>query len=534
MLFLHETLSGLGLKRKDLVRTELLAEETIAQLSKHAPEGASLTVRLRRLFGKVSLDLRMKGEAFDISSNETVMGINAEHEESVDAIRMLVLKAFGENFKYSNRKGVNCVRINTEKASRALFVTLIAIALGLLFGLGVRFLFPAPAAAAVTGYLLQPVRTMFMNALKLVIAPVVFFSVVTSFSQYKNLSEFGRLGAKVMGMYLLTTVIAVSLSIGLSLLVQPGPFGFALSGSFASDVAIPDMNPDVSLISMLVDVIPSNLISPFLESNTLQLIFLAAITGVALGRIGDYATILTDLFESLNSLFLTITTIITSLIPLVVFCTLALTVIETDFDAFLAVLGISGFQIGVILCMMAVYGLLILILARLNPLTFFRKAREGMITSFTLCSSSAAMPTNLRICTEKLGISPKVCNFSIPLGTTVNMDGASIFLVVFSLFMARAYGITLQPAQLLSLAVTVILLSLSAPGVPLAAFICLGVSLRVIGVPVDALGMIVSIAPILDMFDTMSNTTGDVAASLIVAKSEGLLNEERYASKEFE
>ena len=114
------------------------------------------------------------------------------------------------------------------------------------------------------------------------------------------------------------------------------------------------------------------------------------------------------------------------------------------------------------------------------------------------------------------------------------MDGASIFLVVFSLFMARAYGITLQPAQLLSLAVTVILLSLSAPGVPLSAFICLGVSLRVIGVPVDALGMIVSIAPILDMFDTMSNTTGDVAASLIVAKSEGLLNEERYASKEFE
>ena len=198
--------------------------------------------------------------------------------------------------------------------------------------------------------------------------------------------------------------------------------------------------------------------------------------------------------------------------------------------SFLSVLGYAGTQVLTIACMLAVYGLLILVLGRLNPLTFFRKNREGMLTSFTLSSSSAAMPTNMRTCTEKLGISSKVCSFSIPLGATVNMDGTCIFLVTAGLFLARAYGVAISGSALVSLAVTITLLSLGCPGVPGASLVCLGVILESLDVPIEAIGLVMGIYPILDMFNTMSNTTGDVAASLIVARSEGLLDIEKYKS----
>ena len=131
--------------------------------------------------------------------------------------------------------------------------------------------------------------------------------------------------------------------------------------------------------------------------------------------------------------------------------------------------------------MMAIYALLILCLGRRNPITFFRKIREGMLTSFSLCSSSAAMPTNMRICKEKLGIAQKIYSFSIPLGATVNMDGTCIILTIMGLFLAKIYGITMTGSMLFSLIITIILLSLGAPGVPGASIVCLGIVLNQTG-----------------------------------------------------
>ena len=180
--------------------------------------------------------------------------------------------------------------------------------------------------------------------------------------------------------------------------------------------------------------------------------------------------------------------------------------------------------------MMCIYGLLILIIGRLNPFKFFKNDKEGIFTSLTLSSSSAAMPTNMRICTEKLGVSPKVANFSIPLGATINMDGVCIYLTVIGLFLAKAYGITIDLPSLISLTFTIIMLSLGAPGVPGCAFICLGVVAESLNIPIEALSLIIAINPILDMTDTMSNTTGDMATTVIVARKEGLLDLEKYNS----
>lgn len=526
--FIGETLPSLGIKKKFAQKTELLSEETISMFLEHAPEDAVLQVRILRFFGDANVTISMRGEEFEPLGSTDRLDMDGDELLSENAIRALLLRSHGENFKYRCKNGVNHARILTgQTVQHSKNATFIALFLGLLLGLLAKFVLSAHATEILTGYALNPIRTVFMNALKIIIAPVVFFSIVTCFSQFNNLSELGKVGAKVIGMYLLTTLIAIAISIGAFYLVQPGTFGFALSGAAAPAVEV-DTDVEYGILPMLMNIVPSNFLAPFLESDTLQIIFLAILVGAAVGAIGQYSKPLKELFEGLNSLFLQITTIISKFIPVAVLVSVAMIVIDLGGDSLLSVAAGAGTQVMTLTLMMAIYGLLILLMARLNPLPFYRKGREGMLTSFTLSSSSAAMPTNLRVATEKLGISPKVANFSIPLGTTINMDGACIFLTVLGLFLARAYGVEVTASTLLSAAVTIVLLSLGAPGVPGAALVCLGVVLKSLNVPVEAIGLIIAITPLLDMFDTMNNTTGDLAAALIVAKSENLLDKAVY------
>lgn len=536
MAFIEGTLREAELETKLTMRTLMLAEELIPQLVAHAQKGSELRVQVRRQLGDISVSIRVPGEAFDpleapAGQADTLNGL--EDEEAQQAIRAILLKSQGDKLKISRKNGVNQVRILADRSSRQMTTrTLIALGLGLLCGLLMKLVLPAAAAEGLTYYALDPIKTVFMNGLKIIIGPVVFFSIVTCISQFKDLSELGRIGAKVMGMYTMTTVIAVLLALGTFALLHPGTPGFALAQAEAGVPVEVDTTMDTSLRSMLIHIVPDNLVKPFLASDTLQIIFLAVLCGAAVGMIGGHTAILQEFFEACNSLFLTITTLFSRLIPLVVFCSVAMMVNDLGGRSLLSVLSYGGVSVLTVLCMIGIYGLLVLAMARLDPITFFKKAREGMITSFTLSSSAAAMPTNMRVCTDKLGISPKVCSFSIPLGATVNMDGTCIYLTIAGLFLARAYNVPVPGASLVSLAITIILLSLGAPGVPGAALVCLGVVLADLGVPFEAVGLIMAINPFVDMFDTMSNTAGDVAAALIVAKSEGLMDEEVFQKKD--
>ena len=535
LAFIEETLQKTGLGNKLTLRTLLLAEELIPQLIRHAADDANLRVQIRRYLGDISVSIRAAGESFAPYSAQTddSAGIREmEEEEAEQAIRGILLKSQGDKLKISHRNGVNRIRILAGQSSRQMVLyTTAALLMGLLCGLLMKSVFPAAVSAGLETYLLDPIKTMFINALKIVIGPVIFFSIVSCISQFKDLSELGRIGAKVMGTYMITTVIAVLLAFGISMVFHPGAFGFALALGENIEAVSVDLNMDTSLLHMIINIVPSNFLSPFLESDTLQIIFLAVLCGAAVGLIGEHTATLQEFFESCNSLFLTITTIISRLIPLVVFCSVAVMIENMGRASLVSILGYAGVDAIALFCMMLIYGLMVLILGRLNPITFFKKNREGMLTSFTLCSSSAAMPTNMRICTDLLGISPKVCNFSIPLGATVNMDGTCIFLTITGLFLARAYGVTVPQSVMLSLAITIILLSLGCPGIPGASIVCLCVILANLGVPIESIGLIMGINPFLQMANTMSNTTGDVAASLIVARSEGLLDLEIYNSR---
>ncbi len=530
--FVEETLDELGVSKKLSMRTVLLAEEIIPQFIHNAETGADLRIHIQRSLGDASVSIQASGRNFDpldVPGEKAELLGQMEDAEAEQAIRSILLKSQGDNLKITHRGGKNHARILVGKSDRSMMLwTGIALILGLFFGFVISSVFPPELSEGLSTCVLKPVKTVFMNALNMVIGPVVFFSIACCISQFKNLAELGRIAVKILVCYTVTTVIAVFLSILLFPVTDPGQFGFALTLDSGTEKVSVDTNRDTSILSMIVNIVPSNFVKPFLESDTLQIIFLGLLCGIAAGMIGKYAPMLQDFLEACNSLFLTITTIITRFIPLAAFCSSTLMMANIGGESIIYVLGFAGTTLMILACMLVIYGLLILVLGRLNPLKFYYNNREGMLTSLTLSSSSAAMPVNIKTCTEKMGISPKISNFSIPLGATINMDGTSIVLVTSTLFLTKAYGVVIPESMYMSIVIMIILMSLGCPGVPGAALVCLGIILEGLGVPIEAIGLIMGILPIVDMCATMSNTTGDVAMSLIVARSEGLLDLKKF------
>lgn len=526
--FIREGLTEAGVDRRLIIKTELLSEEMIYELMQHS-DGGDVHLQIKKLLGDTVINISMRGEEFDLYGADMFAVEDADDEEAEDVIRSIILRSHGENLKYSYKKGVSRVSIKTEQAKRSMIkTTCIAVALALICGALMRGVFPEALTDGLCYYLIEPFNTMFMNALKMVIGPVIFFSIVTCLSQFKNLSELGRIGIKVVGTYTFTTILAVLVSTVLFFLIKPGEFGAALTGGMESQAVDVATNVDTSMRSMLINIVPSNFVKPFLEADTLQIIFLALICGVAVGMIGEYSRVLGEWFEACNSLFLTVTTIIARLIPVMVFCSVTLMIVDMGGSSILSLLSVLLTLALAVACMLTVYSLILLIIGRLNPLTFFKKSRESMLAAATIMSSSAVMPTTLNVCTEKLGISPKVASFSIPLGATINMDGTCIFLTTFGFYIARLYGIDITISAVMSVALTIILLSLGCPGVPGASIVCLGIVLQQLNVPVAGIGLIIAAFSFADMLMTMNNVVGDIMTATVTAKTEGLIDLETY------
>lgn len=531
--FIEDTLKEYKIKKKEIQSAILLAEESMVTLIAHRRGETGMKITVSKRMGSVSVKLSCPGEPFDLSENGD-FGIPLDTEEmdheAEMAIRGMILKSFDDRIRCKHKNGWNTVNITARKAQRRqLYLTLGSLVLAILLGFLFKAILPEKALTGLNGYLLVPVKTMFLNALKMVVGPVVFFSIVSCVSQFGSLTELGKMGAKVFGLYLFTTVLAIGLGFGVFQVFQPGdPSLLASVSDAAAGTAAAAAGTSISILDTVVGIVPANIVKPFLETNMLQIIFIALLCGIAVGMIGDYSKGLREFFEACNSLFLKITTLIINVIPLAVFCSMTSLVLTTGTDTLISLMGLAGTFLAALVGMITVYCLLILLLGRVSPLPFLKKFAPAMLTTFSLSSSNAAMTFNMKTCRENLGISSKVCSFSIPLGATINMDGSCIYMMIAGLFMARIYGIELSGAQLFSMIFAVFVLSVGAPGIPGSGLVCASVLLVQIGVPVEALSLIMGIDPIFGMFRAASNSTGDAAVSLIVAKTEGLLDREIY------
>lgn len=528
---IEKQLEKYGLKQKEIIKAMLASEEIMSSLISRAPQDGRMQLSIRKFMGDISVEISVSGEAYDFMDS-LQFGVELETDDiSQDAevtIRNIILRSFAQELKYKNRHDMNSVRITVLRSNKTqLYYTLGAMVLAIVVGILMKALVPAGLSDFFNNNLLIPIKTMFMNGLKMVVAPVVFFSIVSCIGQFTNLSEMGKVGGKTMLMYLFTTAAATAIGIGVVYLFRPGNASLA-AGMAADASSITSQQINVSLKDTIVNIVPANFVKPFLEANMLQLIFLAVFCGIAAGMIGKYSRMLTDFFEACNELFLKITVLLVKFMPVAAFCSILSMILKTGTETLLSVLSMCMVFIVGLMGIMLVYCLMMPLMARLNPLPFLRKYAPTMLQVFSMASSNAALPLNMNVCDQKLGISSRVYSLSLPLGATMNMDGTCIYLGVFALALARVYGVEISGAGLMSVVMSIIILSVGAPGIPGSGLICLSVLLAQLGVPVEAVGLVMGIDPLIGMLRCMSNCLGDVAVCTIIARQENLLDLDVY------
>lgn len=367
------------------------------------------------------------------------------------------------------------------------------------------------------------IGAIFIASLKMMVVPLVFISLVCGTCNMSDPSQLGRLGGKSIGLYIFTTAIAISLAITLALIVQPG-----LGQNIPTDTNfVPKEAP--SLAQVIIDIVPTNPISAMAEGNMLQIIVFALLFGIAMGMSGEPGKRLANIFNDLNDVVMKIVTILMNFAPYGVFALMAKIFATMGFMTIFA-LAKYFFLLVFVLALHAftVYPLLLKMLTGLNPIILLKKMRETALFAFSTSSSSATLPVTLETARKKLGVHNSVASFTVPLGSTINMDGTAIMQGIATVFIAQAFSVDLTVADYLMVILTATLASIGTAGVPGVGLIMLAMVLQQVGLPVEGIALIIGVDRLLDMLRTAVNVTGDCTVACIVAKSEDKLNEDIY------
>ncbi|GAB3537905.1 dicarboxylate/amino acid:cation symporter [Pontibacter brevis] len=390
---------------------------------------------------------------------------------------------------------------------------------------------------------IQPFGTIFINLLKLIAVPLVLVSLITGVSSLSDVSRLSRIGSKTIGIYLLTTVIAVVLGLLLVNIAEPGKafsaekreefnqqFAATTTQKSSDAAAVEQQGP----LQPLVDIVPDNIFGALTNNGAmLQVIFFALLFGIALIMIPpDKAAPVNDFFEGVNLVILKIVDIIMKTAPYGVFALLAGLVVEFAGDdpgsavELLLVLGYYCLVViaGLAIMVFAVYPLLAVFVGKTKYKDFFKGIFPAQMLAFSTSSSAATLPVTMERCEKNLGINREITSFVLPLGATINMDGTSLYQAVAAVFIAQAYGIELDIMAQIGIVMTATLASIGAAAVPGAGTVMLVIVLQQAGIPVEGIALILAPDRILDMCRTTVNVTGDATVSMMVARTEGQLH----------
>lgn len=370
------------------------------------------------------------------------------------------------------------------------------------------------ASPQVVGYV-QPLGSIFMAMLNMLIVPLVLSSLVVGVASLGDLKTLGRIGVKTVILYLLTTAAAIAIGLALGNVMQPGT-GMDLALAKATEAkAAP------SLGQVLTDMFPKNAFVAMVNANMLQIIVFALFFGISVTMAGEKGKPVLAFFDSVAEVMYKMTAIVMKFAPYGVFALIAGTVSKYGMSVLLP-FGkvIVAVYVGCIIHAAVVYGGLVAAFARKSPMWFFRGIKEASLMAFVTRSSSGTLPVTMECC-HKMGVPENVSSFVLPLGATVNMDGTALYQGVCALFIAQAYEIPLNFSAQLGILLTATLGSIGTAGVPGAGLIMLTLVTTQAGLPLDGVAMVAGIDAILDMIRTSINITGDAAVATVVARSEG-------------
>ena len=387
----------------------------------------------------------------------------------------------------------------------------------------------APIGQTIVDYT-EWIGSLFLAMIKMVVVPLVFFSLVGGIASLGDVRKLGRMGGRTIAFFMFTTVMALLIGVGLTNLIKPGALLSqddrdillsAYSGSTSSTLANAAEAPSFS--DQLISIVPTNPIAALASGDMLQVIFFATMLGIALTFLeGEKAEPVVVLFDRLNEAMVMLVHIAMKIAPFGVGALLFKVVGNTGISVLYA-LSVYGLVVllGLFLHLTLTYGIVVRLWAKLPFLGFLGAIKEAMIVAFSTSSSSATLPVTKACCEDNLNVGSETTSFVLPLGATVNMDGTALYQGVAAIFIAQIYGMDLTLGDQVTIVVSATLASVGAAGVPGAGMITLAMVLTAIGVPTEGLALILGVDRILDMFRTATNVVGDSTATVLMARLEG-------------
>ncbi len=373
---------------------------------------------------------------------------------------------------------------------------------------------------------LKPLGTIFLNLINMIIVLLILSSMTVGITSIHDPKKLGRIGGKTVGIYLMTTLIAITTGIVLANFFDLGA-GLGLTAKEAIQAK------PLSLSEILISIIPTNPIAAMVKGDILQVIVFAVFLGLAINFSGPKGKPLLHFLESLADVMYRLTSLIMEFSPIGVFGLMVWVTGTFGLTLLLPLFKFLGiYYLACIFHFFVIYGSLLKGLGRLQLWPFFRGMGDAMMMAFSTCSSAATLPVAMHCAQENLGVSKNISSFVLPLGITLNMNGGAIYQAMSALFVAKAYGIPLEMSSYVTLILTTTFSAIGTAGIPGGGFIMLSAVLASVGLPLEGLALLAGIDRLRDMMTTVLNILGDAAVTVLIAKQEGELDERQYYHSE--
>lgn len=405
----------------------------------------------------------------------------------------------------------------------------IALIVGAIFGMILHYAVPTghiKDTILIEG-ILYIVGQGFIRLMKMLVVPLVFCSIVCGSMSIGDTKKLGTVGVRTLAFYLATTALAICVALTMGNILDPG-VGLDMSAISANAAEVQAME-STSMAQTILNIIPDNPIGSLAAGNMLQIIVFALIVGIILAKLGEKTETVANFFSQFNDVMMEMTMMVMRLAPIGVFCLISRTFAGIGFSAFLP---LAKYMIGVLLALcvqcFVVYLGLLKVFTGLNPIKFIKNFFPVMAFAFSTATSNATIPMSIDTLAKKMGVSKRISSFTVPLGATINMDGTAIMQGVAVVFAAQAFGILLTPMDYVTVIGTATLASIGTAGVPSVGLVTLTMVFNSVGLPVEAIGLIMGIDRILDMARTAVNITGDAVCTTIVAHQNNAIDKEVF------
>ena len=519
---LGSQLSQLKIENKNILRTKLLVEEIFGRMIKNG-QAAQVDVQVKKnFFGKVQVKMTTEGFSYNPLVEVSDWQDNDEDE---NYFSMMILSAHRESLNWQRRQNFNVVTISVQgKSNGESFLTITCIVGGIVCGAVMKEIFSPETILFVKETFIAPTQTMFLNALNLLIAPVIFLSIVSGVTGISASTGTSKIGLKLICCSLGLMMISVCLSYAVAWIFFGGGVP-QIIGLPAAQISAEPKN--FSLIQFIVNIIPDDFVSPIADGKILQIIFVAVFFGTALSSLGDKVIRFKELLDDLNNIFIKMLSLLMFFMPPIVFFAMINFALDTAAETVTLISKLLVGEIIVAALMIGCFPIFIRQVGKISPRPFLKEVPKLLPPAFASSSSSALMPSMMELCTGKLDVAPKISSFAVPLSVTFNTAGSLICIIMASVMFLKMYGVELGLYDLVMISFLAMMFSFGAPD-----FISVITIINHFGVPMEIATLLFCIEALSDRIGTCVNVFSNMTATLTLARTENLLDEKIYFSSQ--